>query len=381
MTVGTRPARALVDLAAGRDPGDVDADGELIAQAIEHRMTGLLCTHLRDRGAGDLNVAMLDLRIQAHQAQIRRLLDLCLDTAEQHGVEVIVLKGASIEHRFYGRAGERPSSDVDLWMLPHDRRALVGLVAALQPDHPWLSGLDRMVARRQIQSVTLQVDDLEVDVHVDPLKLGVWTRQAGQAWASTQEIALEDGRPIRVLSDDWTLLLLLIHLSKDRFQRLLGYADVVRIMRGGDATWERVLALARGEGIEHLAEWAMDVIEADLGVRLRPEVQPTPPRLGLRSWIWHRLWRPDIRMRGSEGRRRFRFRQNILPLLGKGRVVETLRWWLREVFPPAPAVAAEYPDEPGPYCRRLVLGRIKATRARRRMSEQPSPVTRQGRTR
>lgn len=373
------PPAPLIELAAEREPGAIVVDDELVAAAADHRMMGILHSHLQAHNAGQLEMAMYDLRVQAHQRRIHLLLDRCLDAAQALEIDVAVLKGVPIERRFYTRAGERPSSDVDLWLPPDDPHAIHALVHLLQPDHPWLDGLARMVARRQIQSVTLQVDRLEVDLHFDPLKLGIWARQADAAWQSCRTVELDDGKSIRTLDDDWTLLLLLVHLSKDRFQRLLGYADVVRVMRGSDASWQRVLDLADGEGIADLATWACAAVEQDLQVALRPR-DAAGQHSGPRSWVWRWLWRPSIRLRGSEGRRRFRFRQDLLPLLAKGRQVQTLRWWLGELFPPSVAVAAEYPDELGPYLRRLTVGRWRSARSRRASSTRilPGRVDRHG---
>ena len=59
------PPRPLIDLAAGRDPGHVELTPELLEAAFEHRMGGLLWSHVKDRVPdGDLKtrLAVHDLR-------------------------------------------------------------------------------------------------------------------------------------------------------------------------------------------------------------------------------------------------------------------------------------------------------------------------------
>ena len=361
------PARrlpsCLIDLAGGRDPGRIEVDDETIAVARDHRVVGLLWSHLRSTGQTRMDLAMIDLQIQAHQQRIWALAERAVEVARLLDVEVAMVKGCALERRFYGRDGERPSSDVDLLVAPSELHRIPELVMAFQPDHSWIPYLPRMVRRKQIQSVTVAVDRMEVDIHLDVLKLGIHTRQADQAWAALRTEQLPNGAELRVLDDTWTLLLLLAHLNKDRFQRLLGYADVVRVVRHGAVDPDQFWRLAEGEGLTLPMARTLRTVERDLHVDLR---FPTPNVGGLSAAAWDRLWRPEIRLLGREGRERFRYRQDLIPLLANGRRTETVRWWSRELFPPAGAVAAEYPDTSGPYPVRLVRGRLAAKRAKQR---------------
>ncbi len=358
-----RLPRSLIDLAGGRGPGAIEVDDRVIAIAREHRMIGLLWSHLRSIGQARMDLATADLRIQAHQRRVWALAEHSTEVARRLGIDVAMVKGCALERRFYGREGERPSSDVDLLVAPSDLHRIPAFVTALQPDHPWLPYLPRMVRRRQIQSVTAMVDGMEVDIHLDVLKLGIRTRQAEQAWAALRTEQLPGGADLKVLDDTWTLLLLLVHLNKDRFQRLLGYADIVRVVRNGQIDPDRFWQLVAAEGLTLSVARALRTVERDLDVDLR---FPTPAVGAIGGAVWDRLWRPQIRLLGREGRDRFRYRQDLIPLLAAGRRAETLRWWLQELFPPAGAVAAKYPDTPGPYPVRLVRGRLSAMRAKQR---------------
>lgn len=356
----------LVDLAAGRDPGPVALTPALIAMAQDHRVLGLLWSHLQRTGAGSMDLAMYDLRLQAHQQRVRDRVVWCHDVARSLGVDIAILKGAPIEQRYYDRVGERPSSDVDLLVAPGHFERIPALLRAIQPDHPWLPGLESMISGRQIQSITAVADGLEVDIHLDAFKLGVWLRRPDRFWAGTRTEDLWGGGEVRTPDDAWTLVLLLLHLTKDRFQRLLGYGDIVRVVSRGDVDWARVDAIARPEGLGLPVRCALHVVEQDLDVDLGLAGTPFErPPAGVRAMLWRWLWRDQIRLQGSEGRRRFRYRQDLLPILARGRQLETVRWWAGEAFPPRVAVAAEYPDLGGPYLWRLTRGRIRAAEQKR----------------
>jgi hypothetical protein len=151
----------------------------------------------------------------------------------------------------------------------------------------------------------------------------------------------------------------LVHLNKDRFQRLLGYADIARIIASGRVDWERLERFAHGEGIIVSTFRTLEVVLDELSLPWPVEIErPSGPR----ARMWNVIWRPGIRLRGTEGRLRFHKRQDWIPLLARGRALEALGWWLREFWPPASVVAVRYADIPGPYLWKLFWGRVNTAR-------------------
>jgi hypothetical protein len=359
-----RSSALLIDLAAGRAPMPTTVDLPLVQVASDHRMTGLLWSWAQSRPL-DAEVkswlAKRDLRSQAHLQRVWRVLGSTVARLDSVGIEVATVKGVTAEARWYQRRGERPCSDVDLLISPHQRDRVAEAVRLLQPDHPWAPFVGDMATSHHLEAVTLQVDGLEVDLHLDLLKLGVPTRQASAFWERTATFELSGRAEVRVLDDTTALLHLLVHLNKDRFQRLLGYADVARILRTGAVDWERFEHQIRAEGLEVPVLSTLAVVIDELGLT-PPPISPRPA--GPRAQIWSILWRPDVRLRGSEGRLRHRQRQNWLPLLARGRGREALGAWLRILLPPAPAVDARYAHVNGPYAWKLLRGRSSATAQR-----------------
>jgi hypothetical protein len=352
----------LVDLAAGRDAPCAPIDAGLVSLANEHRLTGLLWTWARNHLADvalKTELAQNDLYVQAHLVRVWAVLEESVARLAAAGIEVATIKGVTSEARWYDRRGERPCSDVDLLLSPHQLDRAAEAVRLLEPDHPWGSYVAPLVATGRIQTVTTHVADLEVDLHFDLLKLGIPTRQSSDVWSLTRPYVLPGGRSVRVLDDTTALVHLLVHLNKDRFQRLLAYADIARVIAGGQVDWERAGRFAAGEGITVSTFRTLEVVLDELSL-------PWPDALqrarGPRARVWNVIWPPGIRLRGTEGRARFRRRQDWIALLARGRALEALRWWLREMWPPAPVVAVHYADIPGPYLWKLFRGRIDAAR-------------------
>jgi hypothetical protein len=369
---GTSPAlpAALLDLAAGRHPSSVPLDDNLLRVAADHNMTGLLWSWAQHQPVDSglkARLAIQDLAEQAHLARVWRLLEFCASRLASAGIEVATIKGVTTEARWYRRTGERPCIDVDLLLAPHQLGRVAEVIDLIEPKHPWAAHATELAVTGRIQSVTMHVDGLEVDLHLDLLKLGVPTIQSDVIWRRTIPYELPDGRSIRVLDDTTALLHLLVHLNKDRFQRLLGFADIARIVGAGTVDWRLLESMARVEGIEVAVSRSLEVVLEMLQLPWPGEV--TRHR-GSRTLAWNIIWRSSVRLRGTEGRLRFRRRQDLITLLARGRAVEATKWWLVSLWPPRPTVVARYEHIPGPYLWKLIVGRVEAFAAQRRSVQQ-----------
>lgn len=356
----------LIDLAAGRQPECVELTDELVAVAKDHRMAGLLWTwaqcHAPDSEPRTA-LAVWDLKVQAHLVRVWDTLESSVQQLGRIGIDIATMKGVIAEQRWYGRGGERQCADVDLLLGPHQLDRAADAVAVLQPDHPWRNHIAELVRSGRVQTVTLQTGPVAVDLHFDLLKLGIPTRRADDIWEATVPYELCTGGTVRVLDATTALLNFLVHLNKDRFQRLLGYADIARVIDSGGVDWVRFFRLARDEGIETSVLCALETVLATLRL---PWPNDLPSPHGLRAAAWRWLWRPGIRLRGQEGRLRFRARQQWLAVLARGRGREAVAWWLRELCPSSALVDAHYQHIRGPYLWKLVRGRVESAQQRQR---------------
>ncbi len=358
-----RPHPVLVALAAGRPPTGVPTtDDGLLASAVDHGMHGLLWSWVRDHEPSYSErhrLAGLDAATRQHHLRLGEVFTHVSTTLATIDVDVAMLKGIAAEALWYDRAGERPCVDVDVLVDPAAVRRASDVVDALEPEHPLRSEITDLVRRGVMQSVNLRVDGVSVDLHFDLLKLGFPMRRGEWVWEHMQCVTLADGSSVRAPSAEVSLVHFLVHANKDSFPRLLGYADVARTLATESLDWTVVEHLARDEGLEPIAACALATVTSALD---RP---PAPLRAttGPRTVLWHATWPEPVTLLGSAGTARSR-RQELLPYLVRGRLVDALRASRHVTFPPAASVARQYPDLRGPYLWRLARGRLHTWRAR-----------------
>jgi hypothetical protein len=182
-------------------------------------------------------------------------------------------------------------------------------------------------------------------------------------------VPLPGGGTVRVLDPETSLILFLVHLNKDRFRYLLGFVDVRRVLERESIDWGFVERFLRGEGLLDPACLTLSVVGATLDMQV--PVLTTPH--GVRRRVWELAWRPSIRLRGYEGRARYRKRQELLPVLARGRLREGLAHWRHVLLPPRALTDAARPGARAPYAWRLGGGRLLNYLARRRQSREPGP--------
>lgn len=304
------PERLLLDLASSRyDPSPVAVSLALVELAAEHRMAGLLSDRVDTGGIEVEPEARAVLAAMAlggrHRSQELTDAALAITTElDSLGLEVSVFKGIAVERRWYPRAGARPAFDLDLWLSPFQLQRAREVVELLHPEHPLAGDVAGLVARKQLRSVDLSWNGIPVDLHFDPFKFGVWSDQLEMVWSRTE--IEPDG--IRVMGEPAQLLVSLVHLNKDRFSKLVGFADVARAVAApglADAMWE----LASAMGVTLPVSCSARVVEQTL----RVDLPIPPPRSGWRTWLWHRLWPETAGLLGSDGRVRPNMRQHLIP--------------------------------------------------------------------
>lgn len=366
-----RPHPALIELVAGRalPPVAEQQAASLVASAIEHRVEGLLWDAVRTGGvavppalAADL--ARRDLRTQAGNARLWQALAAVNARLDEIGVSVLAAKGIAAEARWYDRLGQRPCNDVDLVLEPAAVARVRDVVAALEPTHFMLDDLPQLVGSGVLQSIDVTFQGVEIDLHVDLLKIEVPTRQTELLWSRSAQVHGPGGIVASAVDAEISLIHFLVHLNKDRFARLLGYSDVLRILAAEDLDWEFVDSFLTGEGLRTQAYAGLNAVAADLRLRAPRHSRPD----AVSGAVWRILWRPQTRLQGHTGVASHAHRQLWIPWLAQGRALEAVHWWIRRrVFPPASLVPVYHPDTHGPYLQRLAVGRVRRVKERRRI--------------
>lgn len=323
-------------------------------------MAGLLWTELAERPNPDRwwsEMAKADILRRAYDARLWTVLDGATNRLSDLGVKVVTVKGITAQARWYRRTGERPCADLDLLLAPSDLPRVAEIVALLDPKNTLAADIDSLVRRGLLQSHDLVVEGITIDLHFDLFKLGIPARQRQLIWDRTQLYPVRSrDNAVRVLDPELALVHFLLHLNKDRFRYLLGFADIARILECEELDWSFVDQFLRAEGLNEPVWLALEAVLSTLSL-------PAPVRFsssGWRSSVWRVCWRPAVRLQGELGAIRYRHRQDLLGLLAPGRFAEAA-WYIarRRLVPARPLLYQWYPEIQGPYFCRLVRGRAQ----------------------
>lgn len=362
-----RPHPLLIDLVAGR-PLSEPIDPGIVTSAFEHRVGGLVKTAV-DLGAraSEDAIRMLDHSDISAWARNRVVAEAMVEmtkVANNLGIDIAFIKGVTIEARWYGRLGERPTWDLDAVLAPWHRHRATELVAALQPTHSMLPHLQSILKKDRLQSIDLGYRSLPVDLHLDPLKFELAaSRYPERIWDGLQTLDLEQGS-VRVFDPAASLFLAVLSVNKDRFRHLIGHSDLVRIQTDPSTDIARCESLAKGEGMQVPLGATLAAVWSDLGMGRQATATYR---------AWDLLWGKSIRLLGEEAKVRFRYRQSLIPLFDLRRWPEVIASWRRRLLPSKALLDHWYPQLRGPYLVRIVWGRISRRLQRRRQRQALRP--------
>lgn len=296
-----------------------------------------------------------------------------VSTAESLGLRISVLKGLGTEARWYDRMGERPSYDVDIAVHPGDTDLIPSLVEALHPNHSLLEDLARLIGKGHLQSLDLATSGMPIDLHWDPLKLElIKTRRPDLFWDRVERVELSNGGSIPAFDPSSALILHLLHLNKDRFRYLLGFADIARILNRAELDWEFMESVLAAEGLRTPVATSLAVVVERLQL---PEQPFLAAGKTLRARAWHLAWPAASRLMGKPRSVRQSHRQFLIPLTGSGRILESLRGYLLRLIPPPKVLNYYYPHARGRYLWKLVNARSNRRSRRRRLFAVPEATT------
>jgi len=330
----TRPTEALLGWVRGAAL-PVDIDPRFVLSALEHRVGGLLASEvLEDPKNFDPAAVRLtagaDMGSRAANAKLYDLAYQLVAALDDAGVDSTVLKGIGVEGCWYDRVGERPTSDLDLLVWTDGPEAVATVVRTIDPEYPYASTVARLVAAGELQSVDLTVGAQRVDLHFDPLKLGVWTRRPDEFQRTQQQFGDSEGVPLSTFGPECTLVELVMHLNKDSFAFLGSMVDVARVLDASTIDWDFVHALVDVNGLRVPFWKSLGLISQTL----RLEIGVDAPRLSpSRERVWSRTWSPGHVLLGNEGRLRAPKRQRMLSSTITGRPRDVTREVTRRMFP------------------------------------------------
>ncbi len=321
----------------------------IVDSAVEHGIAPLLDEAVRT-GAVDgdhdalVYLTMRSLETIADTNTAIRALGTLSEAADSLGIEIAIFKGLAIGARWYPTPELRPAVDIDVFVNPAQSDRLGDLVAAFTPSPDARGIVDTMVAEGRVFEYSLLVDDVAVDLHLDPMNLVVPTRQQHVMWQRTEMIPIADGRVVRTLDLELSLIQALLHLLRDDFADLLHIYDI-GLMIDADPDWDFIETFAAAEGWTDLVRFSVGVVCDALG---RPSPLPRNLTAANRA-LTAALWPERIRVRGAERFFAGPQRQSMASLLITGRRLDVAHALTRRVVPPRSVIDDRYGTCDCPY--------------------------------
>ncbi len=165
-------------------------------------------------------------------------------------------------------------------------------------------------------------------------------------------LVLSDGRTIRTLDLELSIVMALVHLLRDTFADLMHFYDV-DLMIDANPDWDFIAAFIEEEGWTDLVRFGLGVV---CDVLDRPS--PLPRDLGSISRILTAfLWPRRLLLRGTASVVKSHRRQFFSSLLVSGRRREVADALMRRILPPRAIIDYRFPGFDGPYLLALLRWR------------------------
>lgn len=213
-------------------------------------------------------------------------------------VPILVLKGPGLARTIYRKRDLRPYGDIDVTIQDRHESAVISVLRALgYAEHEYEAevarrehgshGHDHASFHRMFRSPDSAV---LVEVHLDPLQLGLRPTLEAERWSRAQPLPGVAGALMLGWEDQ--LVQLCVHAHKHGWNRLIWLKDVDLLLRvhGRALDWELIQRTASAEGVSASVWYTLRLTRQLLGApvsdpilaRFRPAL---PIQLAYR-WVW-----------------------------------------------------------------------------------------------
>jgi hypothetical protein len=249
-----------------------------------HRVAGLVLAAAEQWLPIAVAARLRDLHVRevARQTRLRAALREMLDALHASDCRVLPFKGSLLAEELYPLPALRPYADLDLLAVEADYERAARLLLALgyrsreEPALPPRSYAEQSHRERLFVSADGLVP---VELHVDPLLVGLRPRSSEAWWARSVAGSLV-GSATRLLAPEHRLLIAGVHLQRHALGLLSWLKDLDLLVRRG-IDWDRFLDAARREEVEGLLWYplfcARRLLDAPVPERALDSLAPARP--------------------------------------------------------------------------------------------------------
>lgn len=332
---------------------------EVLNGARSHGITSLLHQKLTNANLLDLipqqarQTLQNEYLILAARALVLRLqMQKLLASFNKAGIEVIVLKGAALAETIYSDFLLRPYGDIDLLVQERDWEIIGKTLSELNfsiSGSDFANRLPRLTKFDVAQHLHFLDDQgTNLELQFDPLQLGLGIKTINEIWQCA-DVARIAGVTTKILSPEYQLLHLCVHLNKHGYRRLLWFIDIALHIKSSFIDWKKLRALAKTEGVLPSIYFTLYYLNVFFG-RLVPSavIESLKPDF-VKRLVWQKLWPADkvlcfnaAHETGLVFHRELPDRWFIPNLLLAGRASEKLHYFWCKAFPPQSFICRKY---------------------------------------
>lgn len=288
---------------AQASPSDWEA---MLALAVDHRVAPLLAeavAHTMDLAVpGSVQAALRreQWRSSATSLLCENVLRQLAPRWSELGIDVVVLKGASVAHTLYARPELRLYHDVDVLCRARDYPTLLkslrdaGFSDAdtleMRGTHEQLVPKPSPAESHAVRGFYDPSRDVKVEVHFDAMQLGLRDACEAEYWRCRLPLDVR-GTHIWTLAPEHQFLHLAVHAHRHCYSRLSWLIELDLFVRryGAALSWSKLLGCARAEGIAPAVRRALELLHAVLGTPLPSLPAPSIEERGLMP-LYRALW-------------------------------------------------------------------------------------------
>ncbi len=220
----------------------------------------------------------------------KRLLLNVLDVLAARGVTPIVLKGYGLATRLYDSPLVRPSTDVDILVLPSDLPLVHAALGSIGLTHRPDPSLGDVLEEHHHEAFSGPAGLVEVHFRLFAgFGMATYDDHAVQSRAWPSQL---DRRAVRYLGAEDEFLYLAVHAANHAFLRASWLVDLQRFAQKSPPQWERVAQLAKQVGFTVPYAAALDVLQVAFDRPLSAQTRQTAGHQHLRPLVHERLFSP-----------------------------------------------------------------------------------------